>query len=321
MEKLVKLLKLKSLSSKNQTARQLKTQKINFNESVLNIDTLSKIIASGGDLNPSEVKDPITEKSQLIHKYYQTEATDKLIKITSKNFLQQPNISELFEKFSLPPDTISLKILQFMQQMQIKLPLQTLSKLHKMANKFPEKKEKAVEIAMFLEDKGIEATEELIEDVFVILLGDSNSQKHKNLLEILNHRSSENLQWIIIPFKQGVSKGQKADLETADSIIQGNIRLLIDKNQKKLKKINFFCENSRKTQYFVLYFKVVGDSKKSCELYFCEEPPLSITESNKQKKMLSDLFKDLIQVEINYYQNLLDENLLTDDTFDFLVTE
>lgn len=227
----------------------------------------------------------------------------------------------MFEKFSLPVDTISLKILEFMQQMQIKLPTKILTKIHKTAMKFPEKKEKIAEIAMFLEDKGIEATEELIEEVFAILLGDSHSQKSKDLLEILNHRSSENLQWIIIPFKQGVKNGEKSDLCNCDSIIKGNIRLLIDKNQKKVKKINFFSENSRKTQYFVLYFKVNGESKKSCELYFCEEPPLSTTESNYYKKMLSDLFKDLIQVEIYYKKNLLEENLLTDDNFDFLVTE
>lgn len=297
------------------TVRQQKTQKINNLDGSYDFNSLTKIINS--NKAPKNI-DNYQQGLFFEHSYQTSETSNQssIIKIDLKSIIENPQIlnnyfvKNFFNKFSLPCDTVSLKMIQFISEMQLNIDIRKLTKIHKLSQKF-EKKEEACEIAMYLLEKGIEPTEETIKNV-IYLLDNNNfdqkkddSKKQKDFIKYLNHNNSSSKHWIILPFEYKIHNNE---------VFWGNIKILLDKDKKNLKKIAFFCKNSRKIHFLVLYFRGDGENKKSIDLYFCEDKPLSKADIKKQSFILNELLQNLSLIHIHYNPNLCNELFFADDT-------
>ncbi|NLM00584.1 MAG: hypothetical protein GX220_03905 [Treponema sp.] len=227
-------------------------------------------------------------------------------------FFNFPQVKYFFDKLNLPADIISVKILQCIIEMQFKPHEKSLINIHKMAQKFENKSLKATEVAMYLETKGIEATEENVLMILNLLDDDDNEgeQKKRNneFLKYLNHKTKTNKHWIFLPFEYKYFKNDTKKINA-----WGNIRVLIDKNKKKVEKIIFFCKNSRKKIKIVLYLLYGTRDKKSAKLIFCEKPNLNIIKKYHNSKLLKELLNTFFELSVKYDSELFEKNAFFDD--------
>ena len=258
-------------------------------------------------------------------------------------------INNLLQNLNLPQDKISLNLIQFFQQHQIKLniPLikksrakakNSISKNEKIQN-FEKSQEKLAELDLSMELKGFSLSEEELVNLLQnfstdkilklsnnlqnneetenqqdrnkensdssfldeIYIQDDILQNRKNgSLTLFNHiiTDKSNLHWIVLPFEFSIR----------DILYFGNIRLLLNRAEKKLQKMNISCSNEHTKYYFMVYYESEGTNKTTHINYFVEP--------SKQKsdiELLRTIFNDNKQIKIEFSEDAKNSNLFTED--------
>ena len=212
------------------------------------------------------------------------------------NFFEFPEVKHFFENLGLPADKTSLHLVQFFQQLEVKPDIPKLIKCYNLSKKFPKKEGKAAEIAYLLEEKGINADEEKIQNILSVLdssskkNNDNKDSKENDFLKLVNHKTGKNKYWIMFPYELKLEK-EKAD---------GLIRLLCDRNKKNTEKIIISANFSRIKFNFVLYYKYSREGNKSLTINFCSKPELSLLKKRNSISILQELFDQTPGTIINY---------------------
>ena len=165
----------------------------------------------------------------------------------NKNTLQfytnQSDIKNYLQNLGLIPDSISYKIVQYIQQMGYSLNLKKIDDIRKIILQFPGQEKKASEVAMYLEEKGIPVTKENIQDFLNKIKGLTDFDN--NFLAKNNNSSTKEKFWISIPFQYDV-KNVKS---------HGTIFLLKDSHTEKINFISLRLYSEEKNIFFKIYLK------------------------------------------------------------------
>lgn len=106
--------------------------------------------------------------------------TKEFVKLSENSFSKDKlplHIQDFLQKVGLPADEISGRLFSLLQQLHLRPDEKKLSKAYKLASKFAGREKEAAETALFLLDKGIEATEEHIMFFLHILSGSGFSRE------------------------------------------------------------------------------------------------------------------------------------------------
>ena len=184
----------------------------------------------------------------------------------SFNEVTETQLFSLLESLGLPADNLSSSILQSFKQMGLKMDSALANKIRNLALRFSGKEKSAAEILSLLAEKGLEADEEEIKELLILLEGDTaeqpDSSKSKGSEQkLLNKINSTEGAWYLLPFEL-VQFTEKAVLE-GQILGRGCIRLLFD-SAVNLKLLNLDC-NYKNQKYL---FSLVYEGKKISNTYF-----------------------------------------------------
>ena len=251
-----------------------------------------------------------------------------------KNFLQD---------LGLPNDMLSLKIIQYFQSSGMSFNAKLASKARSIGLKFPGRENEATEIALFLEQKGIDANIETVMQLLGVLYGGqqqfhhnqnddsaepaNNSANNKTVLDqlyenpqdiltkevgllaVLNHTYVNSQHWIILPFEM---MGNESELN-------GSVRLLLDLEQKTVKKMVIFANLTSQNQSIVLYCKkCCVENKDGYDIQFCFNKKDSSQNEKQLVAMLKNLLPKNIHFEVSYNAELLESIFTIDSTISFV---
>ena len=237
----------------------------------------------------------------------------------------------------------NIKILQFAKENLTALNKEKLLKLQKKLLKYGKNAKNLAEIEAFLQDKGINASEKEIEELFLMLdLQNQNErqngqkqnqnnaqnnflQKTSNeenifsqifcnfsqalnqksgFLTILNHVSGKNSHWVVLPFST----------ELNNENWSGSIRFLCDKMQKHAEKFYLSAKNAQKGLIFEFFLpKNMYTANKKFKIFFAQTPEPSLEVQNRLCLLLGDCIKEnfgnfaLLNSQIVYKQQLCEE--------------
>ena len=247
----------------------------------------------------------------------------------SETVTQSDRLSQLFASMGLPQDLVSEKMLQYMRQNNRNYTPAQLRKLRKLAERFSGKKSEAAETAMYLEDKGISATEEDTELMLNLLLSDKHSpiardsskttedipvleklysnpdeavKNDTGLLTLANHAAKGEKHWIVLPFQKMIKNQQ----------CSGTIRILCDIITKKAEKTYITASFEDCRYYFT--FSDTDHYNNVLTVEYAVSPPLPALQKEKAEKLLESCIGVADkQINIEYKENLL-HDLFADST-------
>lgn len=162
-------------------------------------------------------------------------------------------LAQIFASLGLPVDGISGRLFSMMQQLGLQFDGERLKRAYRLAKQFPGRESQAVEVALLLLEKGIEADSALVASVLSMMLGDENcfrSQnrgdgegrrqegdgsyggletlveglygrsiaslgEHPGLMTLMNHIATGSLHWLVVPFSMDLGNTLQA---SSDSI-------------------------------------------------------------------------------------------------------
>lgn len=278
--------------------------------------------------NRVNVKSTLPLKTGEDFKAFIKISSDKKILLIPETSLQSKESSKIKDFLlsqNLPLDSVTEKLLTLMQSLSVKINTKIISKAFFISKKFPEKEKKASELALLLEEKGIEASEELIKKLLMELdtsfsensdskknqkknnLSDQDSDDKKDLsksitslykntlpskeslLAFFNHYPLDSaLQWLILPY----------EFQAEEKEYHGNIRIQYNRELKQTEKICIdACLNQNNSDkinkksmtnyFFVLYF----NTSKVREVRFCTLPPLLTSRIPFEERRLGELLR------------------------------
>ena len=175
--------------------------------------------------------------------------------------VQESALMEYLASSGLPSDSVSVSVLQLLKQMGLKIDAGMLVKLRSLALRFTGKEKAAAELLAVISEKGIEASEEELKQLLILLEGDfdeneknqpSEDNKGKNLLNKINSTAGA---WYLLPF----------ELVQLPDTVTGNgcIRLLMD-SSRQLKLLNLEAAYQNHKYLFSLSY----EGKKLSSVHF-----------------------------------------------------
>lgn len=273
----------------------------------------------------------------LLHQILDNSKQENGIKyLNQKDLLQSStSVNNYFQNLGLEANSMSFRLIQLIQQLQIKIDIPQIKKsVYKSKSiETKNKKEDFAEADYFLSDKNINASDEqIVTFINNILQDNSNSNQNEQtqkdsdetgflsslysnsktisrlkpgILTLSNHIKSPHtdLHWIILPYF----------LEFQDIKYNGCIRLLLNHAQKKLQKMYINCESSLNKYFFMLYYKVTNSSNHYT-IKFYTEPDVSLEKIENMKKQLQQLFTETDKnFVVEYSPKAKIEGLFTED--------
>ncbi len=182
--------------------------------------------------------------------------------------VQESALMQYLASSGLPSDSISVSVLQLLKQMELKIDPGMLLKLRNLALRFTGKEKEAAELLAIISEKGIEASDEEIKQLLMLLEGGfdneneepaSETDQGKNLINKINAKTGA---WYLLPFEL---------LELPATVRgRGCIRLLMD-SLNQLKLLNLEAEYQNKKYLFSLSY----EGKKLGSLHFNVSPVFS----------------------------------------------
>ena len=166
--------------------------------------------------------------------------------------VQESGLMAFLSAAGLPSDSVSVSILQLFKQMGLKIDAPVISKIRNMALHFSGKEKKAAELLAMIYEKGIEATEDEINQLLLLLESDYENQNNEELINKINETPGA---WFLLPFEL---------LQLPQTIVGGGcIRLLFD-SSKQLKLMNLEADYNNYKYLFSLSY----EGKKLSEVNF-----------------------------------------------------
>lgn len=230
----------------------------------------------------------------------------KLIPIfeSSNSHVSSTSAYSFLHRIGLPSDDLSLRIMQFFQQNQLKINLPLAQKVRHLSASFPGREKEAAETALFLDDKNIDSTEEMTEFLLTIMQGERPAQDYdKDVLSYINHKKGSARHWIIIPFSDEES-----------SSFTGIVKILINTDIKKTEKIVIDCKTSVKKYLFVLQLHELSMKSPKRILTYCTEPSLSGVEEKVFTNQLRSLFSSDGIEQIYFKQSLSEDGIFCENS-------
>lgn len=216
--------------------------------------------------------------------------------------------ASLLESAEFASNPLASGLFQMMHQMGMKIDFDRIKKFSQIGLRFPGKEAAASQVAMLLEQKGIEPTEENIMHYLLMVDPDGgqdafefnspgNEKKDteldggflermfgpvefpgEGLLTFANQvRNREGSgHWIMLPFEWNSGRENYV----------GNISILMNLDLRKTEKIQILCKTTCKKYSFIVYFK----DNKVKEVRFCSLPPLLTSQIRKEEMRIGELF-------------------------------
>ena len=185
--------------------------------------------------------------------------------------VQESALMQYLASSGLPSDSISVSILQLLKQMGLKIDPGMLLKLRNLALRFTGKEKEAAELLAIISEKGIEASDEEIKQLLMLLEGGFEENNENPASEgnewnegkkLLNKINAKTGAWYLLPFEL---------LELPATVRgRGCIRLLMD-SLNQLKLLNLEADYQKKKYLFSLSY----EGKKLGSLHFNVSPVLS----------------------------------------------
>ncbi len=209
----------------------------------------------------------------------------------------------------------NVKIFQFAKENKTAFSKETLLKLQKKLARYGKNAKTAAEIEAFLADKGINATEEQIEELLLMLdlqnngenrngayqdeepLERTNAGEDRNifsrlftnfstalaqkpgLLTLANHVSGQNTHWVVLPFATEIN----------EKTWSGSLRFLCDPKQKHTEKFYLSAKNEEKGLIFEFFLpKNMYTDNKKLRVFFAQTPAASFSRQQQLCLLLSD---------------------------------
>ncbi len=243
------------------------------------IKVTSKIPLEKGLIFTSKVN---IENNKIFLKLLETNK-ENFTEVSKFNFSENSQISSSFENLllslGLTVDKSSIRLLQFAQELGIKLQPHKFKKARKVATSDDDNKEEKEQLSILLQEKGLlgdegsvlsvlssysknnKDTDDKSESSFPVfseIIGDdiksyieevdlaSKNNKYGILttFNMIKPLKKDEDFWIILPFEWEFKK------------YNGVIRVLLEPIKKSIKKIIINCGNNKKKYIFVLYFKL-----------------------------------------------------------------
>lgn len=210
-------------------------------------------------------------------------------------------IAGLLEAMGLPADQLYLNLVQQFKQLEMKLDVQLMSKLHNLALKFKGKEKRALSLLTAFTNKKINLSEKELLALLQYLSEyedgnevDYSENKNQDKLNKLNQIEDG---WFILPFEL---YNLNEDVVTGN----GTIRLLFNK-LKNLEILNLNCNYREKKYLFSVKFE-----NKSCKRIRFNISPLKESNISSQIELLKKKFYESgYNIEIEW----ADEELIEGD--------
>ena len=240
----------------------------------------------------------------------------------SFNFTEvsQNQLYSLLESLGLPADNLSSSILQSFKQMGLKMDSGLANKIRNLALRFSGKEKTAAEILSLLSQKGIEADEQEIKELLMLLSGDKedrseNQSNHKK--KLINKINSVEGSWYLLPFDL-IQIGESCEDEIENRLVLGNgcIRLLFN-SFCALQLLNVDCNYNNQKYLFSLSY----EGKKIKNTYFNVSSLASSYNSKVPENEILKLKKLFISYGVNagniswIEKNILEGNASGLETF------
>ena len=199
----------------------------------------------------------------------------------------ESGLMSFLSAMGLPADSLSVSVLQIIKQMGLKIDASMISKIRNLALHFTGKEKSAAELLAIISEKGIEASEEEVKQMLLLLEMDSENQNDENSYyqnndkNLLNKINSKKGSWFLLPFEI-IKYGHSSVLG------RGCIRLLFD-SSNMLKQMNL--ETFYNQQKYL--FTVIYEGKKITDVTFNAGEVKSI------ENEISELKKRFIAAGIN----------------------
>lgn len=187
----------------------------------------------------------------------------------SFNEVSQNQLYSLLESLGLPADNLSSSILQSFKQMGLKMDSRLAYKIRNLALRFSGKEKSAAEILSLLSQKEIEADEQEIKDLLMLLSGNTEdrneTQSNQNTKEkLINKINSTEGSWYLLPFELiQIPYNDDSGFENKTFLGNGCIRLLFN-SECTLKLLNLDCNYNNHKYLFSLSY----EGKKIKNTYF-----------------------------------------------------
>lgn len=199
----------------------------------------------------------------------------------------QEAVLAFLQNLGLPPDEISLHLLQQFKQMEMKMNPSLLSKIRNLAVKIKGKEKSAIELLALLAEKNLTGTEDELLELMAELDGDfGDPQNGKNSsFSLMNRINSEKGKWYLLPFEI-IQAGKIKETGSIKSGVlgTGSIRVLMD-NEQKPKLVNILCNYSEKKYLFSLVYESSRLKEIKMNITPCE-----INEIEEKTEKLKNMF-------------------------------
>ncbi|MBP5174763.1 MAG: hypothetical protein ILP07_02480 [Treponema sp.] len=208
-------------------------------------------------------------------------------------------LNNVLFSMGLPRDDISLRVLLFMYQSGMRLDSNLVARARNIGLRFPGREKLASEAAAILIENGIEPSDEKINELLALVLGDGDgrqggenqsrdgeperkkssgdkksgndedflsriygtkSPEKAGLLTYLNQVAADRKHWIFLPY----------EWDSPSGLGRGMIRMLLDLDSRRTEKIQINCKISSTKYFFVLYYNISSEM----EVRFFTLPPL-----------------------------------------------
>lgn len=252
---------------------------------------------------------------------------NQISKLDAKSFTENnQQISNFLKNLNLPQDKVSLNLVQYFQQHQLKLDIPQIKKSRSKAKNILSKNShnsKQTEISendlsnlsqldVDITQKGFSLSDEQLEKLSKALNFFENPEENtkstdeeknnaKEFLSLINQvkNKNSNFHWILLPF----------EIKIGDILYFGNIRHLINLEDKKLQKTHIFCSNDKTKYYFMIYYSY-KDEKSFKQIKYFSEP----NNNSKDILLLKEFFsnsQDIIDIDFSSEAKM--QGLFTED--------
>lgn len=252
---------------------------------------------------------------------------NQISKLDAKSFTENnQQISNFLKNLNLPQDKVSLNLVQYFQQHQLKLNIPQIKKSRSKAKNILSKNShnsKQTEISeddlsnlsqldVDITQKGFSLSDEQLEKLSKALnlfenpeentkSTDEEKNNAKEFLSLINQvkNKNSNFHWILLPF----------EIKIGDILYFGNIRHLINLEDKKLQKTHIFCSNDKTKYYFMIYYSY-KDEKSFKQIKYFSEP----NNNSKDILLLKEFFsnsQDIIDIDFSSEAKM--QGLFTED--------
>ena len=219
---------------------------------------------------------------------------------------------DILSKLGIPTDRLSDLMLSFFKSLGIKINTTDLQKARALAELFDQNKEEVAEIALFLLDKGIEPSKELLASLLSqFLLEIKDTEEKENFFKATNHIKTSADHWLILPLESFQDENAE-NREGRENT--GLVKILINTDLHVTKKLSLFYLKNGQKVFIVLDYNYENGENKAKTLDFCLEPPIDSLKEKIFSSKIGALLAPYASIHVRYNKNLPEERFFILDT-------